>query len=666
MRDSRGGFERPRLLLLEFVTRERWVFDSRFFPFYKGCAEEMGFEARWLCFGSHPITAKTDARGIAQHMHLDAKDLEQLASHVVDLAPTHVITSHALSAPALSIVHRGMADASVVCTHDPTVLTGYETGEGQAMGGPEGATRTDPILRWLGLWEAGREHGGKYLVDEFRPSYDAIMVNADARAFRPRIILMGGIACDHHGRLSDHPTYGTLDLRSARHGFGCAFCTWYRGPNSDLHINPVSVAESQLRRILESARPGGRNCDIFDVFDIRLFRRLAEFVDMVTSLGLPPSTFCFEPRADRVIEMADRLPTALTRFEAAGHKLCLYRMGLENLSEEENERLYNKQVSMEEADEATKLLQSLKEAHAEAFEYDPTFGYITCSPWTTLEMLEDGVKRAIARGFDPRGVWLYTPLLLFDGAPILLLARQQEGILCDTWEDVAMLYQPSANQIPTETLRPWRFRDRRTALAFGLIVRFCAAALRGKYDDGVFAKDARYQWLLTRQDPCGPLDRPDVFALRVFEALRGASPTADADAVLRDALDRYARARASLGESEDPGPEQASPFTRWSLHVLGQASAVLVRQTGYAVHEVGPTEEGAWAEVRRGDDVMRLFVGRSKPGAEGFRVGYHVTLSHHRDTPASTSERRAAMVLLHSVLERAAARAAKRSKSVSR
>ena len=40
-------------------------------------------------------------------------------------------------------------------------------------------------------------------------------------------------------------------------------------------------------------------------------------------------------------------------------------------------------------------------------------------------MFETGIERAIERAFEPMGVWLYTPILVYRGSPITKLAESK-------------------------------------------------------------------------------------------------------------------------------------------------------------------------------------------------------------------------------------------------
>ncbi len=572
-----------RLLLLEFVTHERWVFESRLYPLFKGAFEELGGEARWLCFGAEISVLKVGPQEVRQRIDLGEEDLATLSRHFSELEPTHVIMSHSVSEAVLEVLRSGQnapALASVSDHRAPEGVEGVwlpETVEAQSpeqlrmsesdqrihekLGGSLfnwSQSRTDWLLTWMGETEESTPHFGKYLLGTFAPTYDAIMANAQATTHAPHLLIAGGVTCDHFRPVGTNPHFDGIDLSGCDHDHGCSYCTWYRGPTSDLHEDPVAVAEMQLRRVVETVAKEGRHCGFVDILDIRLFSQIERFTEMVLSIDLPPTTFCFEPRIDRLVQVADSLRRALPKLGERGHRIYLFRMGAENLIEEENE-LFNKFVTLKQIDEGSLFLKEFSEAFPDSFECDPTWGYITCSPWTTLDMLETGIERAIERGFEPMGVWLYTPVLFYRGSPMTKLAESQGDILLPSFEDLSLLYEAAVNNVSIDTFLPWRFRDERTGAAFALHVRFCAAAMRDKYPDSIFDGDALYDQIRGWEQDHLPFDRPDLFALEAVRAVRASKPPWDFSALAQEALGPYReKVEAALAQErmEQTGRQQ--------------------------------------------------------------------------------------------------------------
>lgn len=582
---------KPALLLIEFVTTERWVFPSRLFPYIKGCAEELGLDARWLCFGADIWTEKTSASSFSQYMPLDEMETEVLRRHINELRPTHIAISHMVSPAVLDLLTGGERPVSLLHLGDVASLTPGDlwelfspTGPGASndeRGKPElfdyyshelhrGMSRTDWIVNWLGRADqGGKRLQGRYLVGSVTPSYDAVMANERAKSYRPHLLIIGGLACDYRSPVGKNRFFEGIDLKGCDQDFGCAYCSWYRGPSSDLKLDPVEAACAQLRRVLETAGLDGRYTGHVDLLDVRILRHLERFTQAILELGMPPTRFYFEPRADRVLEILPILEKVLPRLASAGHSICFFRMGAENLVEEENER-FNKGITLEIIDGTMGPLARLARQYPGTLDYDPTWGYITCSPWTTLESFELGVTRAMEREFEPLGVWLYTPLILGAGSPITRLARKEGGILCEQWEDIAWLYEAAANSMSVSLLLPWRFKDARMTVAFSLTVRFCAAGLRSKYPDTIFQDDVLYGQLLAFTALEDRYERPDVFALQVIDVVRKRTPPFDWAGILDKALRRYLAEISSRPElSREPTQvhHDASPTAASTVRV---------------------------------------------------------------------------------------------------
>lgn len=588
-----------RLLLLEFVTHERWIYNSRAYPFINGCAEASGFSTRWLCFGAEIWTDKLEGLDFVQYVPLTGEDLEVLGRHVDELNPTHIIVSHSVSPMVRERLQQGQS-VSILSMDDTPTFPGEETlmtlvtRELAERAGTEESLnerrrsglraehghaiqRNGWLLGWLGNRKTNDPRTGQYIVDSWTPSYGAIMANSLATKYQPHLLLLGGIACDYRRKVKENELYKNLDLTRCDQDFGCACCTWFRGAASDLARDPLDLARMQIERVLETAGSKGRNQGIFDLLDVRLFRLIDRFADMVLSLPLPPSQFFFEPRADRVLEVGHKLERVLPRLKEAGHSIGLFRMGAENLVEEEN-LLLNKNISLEQIDAAQRLLERIKNAYPDHFQYDPTWGYITCSPWTTLEMFELGIQRCQERDFDPTGVWLYTPLLLYRGSPVTELATHDGGIIVDEWDDISYLYEPAVNNVSVSSFLPWRFRDDRMSVAFALSVRFSAAALRDRYPDTILQDDELYQRLVSNREIDGLFDRPDEFTMKVITLLKGMSPPYDRMAILDEAVDQYIKRTVPSLEGQTQGGdgiaqhvEPADPVRQQKLEYLLKA-----------------------------------------------------------------------------------------------
>jgi hypothetical protein len=692
MAESRS--RRRRILLVEFVTHERWVFDSRAFPFVKGLAESLGDEVRWLCFGAALAIRKASPDAVEMFMRIAPDDVATLARHLEELQPTHVMLSHNVAPDALAVLMRSRDRASLLSTSDHPCPAGVTSLRAWAATAPNvvaepatdlertlsragdrnwSLTRTDWLLRWLGLTPQSSPLFGRYLVGTIPPDYGAVMANEAALRFKPHLLVLGGTTCDHRRPVSANPHYAGVDLSGCKQPDGCAFCTWYRGPMSDLAPDPVTLAEAQLRRVLETTGGRGRCCGTFDLLDVRVFARIDRFMKRVSTLGLPPSTFYFEPRVDRALQQADRLDRALRTAASAGHSIFIYRMGAESLVDAENAR-FNKSLSLKRLDAGMKRLAELAETHSGSFDFDRSLGYITCTPWTTLDMLAQTVDRAIERGLDPKGIWLYTPLQLYHGAPITKLA-EHDGLLTPRFEDLSMLYEPAVNNASFTSFLPWRFRDERVRAAFTLMVRFTAAALREVYPDDVFAGDPLFARLLAEAAEPGLLARPDLFAREAIAAVRGAAPPVDGQAVLASALSRYRTVLATVtpratdgGDGADPdrGPDERSANARTERLRAALASTGIRRATAFRGIRVDtvrsvPDDAGMVEACIRldGRKYALYFADDAAARPFFFRTPHHKVTFGQETTPRSASDVRRLRLFVEA-LDAAASRRVRR------
>jgi hypothetical protein len=551
---------KPRILLLELATPGSWIFPARWFPFVAGFAERSGWEWRWLCFGAEHRMTPHPTRGVEFAIAFPEADLATLREEVARLRPTHVLANE----PVCGEIRQALAWAGGA----PDLRVWPDVPEAPWVQAPATATpdarweaeregrqaRTDWLLAWAG--EGSATPGARaWLVEAAPPRYDALMANPQARVNRPHLTVMGGFSCDYRARLADNPLYAGLDLTGCGRDAGCAFCTAYTGPTSDPHADPVELALAQLKAIRDTSSRDGRDCGLYDLYDIRLFGRLEAFFDGVLALGLSPAVFSFSPRADRFLAAQAALERVLPRLAGSGHVLRVARMGAESLVDAENARL-NKGLIRAQLDAAAALWLRLRREFPASFEHDGTWAWITVTPWTTLEALLELAEAAVERACPPSNGWPFTPVELRRGSPIHALAAR-DGLLTERFEDPALYYEATLGAIDTASMAPWRFLDPRAALGFGLMVRAWAAATREEHSDQVLADDPTHQWLVAELARRGlRVTRPEWLVREVLAGLLADGAQPDPRQVLAQALNRVTelQARAPL-----PDPAQAAP-----------------------------------------------------------------------------------------------------------
>ncbi|MBM4387771.1 MAG: hypothetical protein FJ088_08535, partial [Deltaproteobacteria bacterium] len=516
------------------------------------------------------------------------------------------------------------------------------------------------FLYWIGENRRTTPNYDKYIAGTFKPSYDAVMGNAGAAGYKPPVIIFGGISCDHIGKVGDNPLYKGIGLEGCTQDYGCSFCTMFRGQVSDVSADPLTAAEEQLRRSVETSGSNGRFSGIYNVYDIRLFRQIDRFFEMIFRIGLPPAVFCFEPRIELFLETAGMVASLLPAIEKSGHVLSISGMGAENLVYEEN-LIFNKDVGIGQIDRTSGYLKEFSERYPGTFRCNISFSYITCSPWTTLEMLETGTSRGIERNFDPLGDWLYSPLLLFHGAPVTRLAENEDNIILKRHEELSLLYKPVVNEIDIGSFVPWRFKDGRTDAAFSLIVRFCAAALRNAYPDLIFHGDGLYTRILDYGASGGSFERPDLFAVKTIAAVKEAIPPYDREKILRSSLDSYA---ASVTPAGKKNSRKKRVLTHMETESRAQKMDYLIKavieNSGKYFKDVAAIdlkesyeESVIHLEIAVGGSNYRLFLLDPSGIDECLFRSEHFAVCSARETPIKSDNVRKKIVSLVRVFDRA-------------
>jgi len=554
-----------RLLLLEFVAasplRNEW---ADFFPFYKGFAESGGIAARWLCVGARFEGLKKSPTEVWNKPVLGRSDKDELARRLAEWAPTHILINEALSPELLRLLKTAVPRGEFLVSAEDDrqsragkrtacdLIAEHEGWSKEASGGKSISQRDIPILRffqtdWLSQWLGLPRREDRYFVGAVEPIYDAVMMNPQARECGPFLAILGGVSCDYRADLSRNPLYRGVDLSACDRRKGCAFCSSTHPAMSSMQTDPIELARTQFAAVIRTAAAQGRNCGRFNMRDIRIFRRIAEFFEMIMGLDLPASNFFFAPRIDDFLRAGADIERLLPQLEKYGHRLNLFRMGIEHFSPRENAR-FNKGVTAQQIDQGLELADRLKAAYPACFDYAQPLGYIAFTPWTTLEDIEITINEGISRGFSPNAPWLYSALELHKEAPITALALHEGGIVCRRYDDVAMTYGMMADFRSRPGLLPWRFKDCHAAVACGIIVRVCAVSLRGVMPDAVFSGDALYAWLKEFVDGHG-LDtkRPDLFAAELVHLMKTTLPPWKKKELIRETFDRLERRCADAG-----------------------------------------------------------------------------------------------------------------------
>lgn len=671
------------LLLLEFITPDGWVYASRHFPFIVGMAGIPGMRCSWVTYGTNLAVVRGEEGSLSHVATLTPADLEDLKGHLERTRPTHIVTSHDVDLPIAALLRQAAPKKLLVAptelAHRPEEACELFLGQPLHLV-PEyrRALRIATAMNRLG-WVArfldfdpplDAERGNLFLSEAAEFRLDTVRPgNKAALAYRPPLTILGGTTCDYVADMADNPFLADLEFGQCDSQYGCAFCSGGVDISGSLENHPLVAAMRQIQE-LTHPRYATRLFGILDLTDVRLFDHLPELVARMVDLSVPPCTLRFEVRADRVLKNLLAIQKVLPMMAKEGYKLYLKRMGAESLSAAENERL-NKGLTLEQLDQTMQVASHLANQYPGAFDFDRTWAYITCTPWTKLEEYEEAVKAAMQRSFDPLGVWLYTPLLLRPGTAATQRARRDQLITAD-WEDSAPLYEPWVNQGLKDCGQPWRFRDDRMKPVFGLTVRFCAAALVGRQSDDVFADDRWYRQLQTAGGAQEFFVRPDLFSMAVIRAVQALGASRDWSELMDHALASYRKELASqlptsaaAAGAETPGrvqrlkylleaviqrfPAKFSLFTVESVNPLvlpnsGESSAAPSGSTGKAGFriELGIEEQTCLFDVLPLQDGQRSFV-----------RAIHFAVSHPQELPPEARRHSERLRQLFLILDRA-------------
>ncbi len=441
-----------RLALLEVINTDRYsIYRSENFPWYQALVRAKGDVAQRFFLGLdyHPIVALED-RFI---FGVEGADADKLIQSLVSFAPTHVILNERLAAPLWKEIRESLPNTS------------FEMMD-------EAGQKAMLIPDWLGI-TLPEGTVPAILDDVIVPDYSGEPVNDLAKTIRPFLPLLVGPPCAHMLPLASNSFFGSIDFSDFKSPWGCSFCSGHRALEFLHKRDPVELALEQIHSAARTANP-----EVNDLAFLvrgtnllprlhRLFSRLREETQSAPNPGsqatlpaeLRPVELFLSNRLDELLAAAPLLEQALTLAQQDGHKVHLWNMGIENLSEVENHR-FNKGLSLATIREGVRVLFDLQARFPRAFHFDG-FGFILYTPWTTFEDLRTNVRLFRELGLPHGEHALGTVLQLLPGRAITRLA-EADGLTCgqfgDWPADSGCVTSWDAKEIP------WKFRDPRVGL----------------------------------------------------------------------------------------------------------------------------------------------------------------------------------------------------------
>ncbi len=666
----------PRLLLVEFLSADRYSqYRSELYPFVQGWARAEGLAVRWLAFGYDPTTLPTNR----YRMVLDPADTDRLTTAVRETRPTHVLLNEELDTPLQAAFDQALAAAG-----QPR-WTVYGLGDE-----PRSFERRRTLAAWLGL--APPEPPDEvtdptWLVDVTRPDYACELANDAARRIHPFVQVQGGPGCVYRRSLARNPAFADVDLSAAHRTGGCSFCGVGADTRYPYATRPVELALVQIRAALATCPP--ERCVVdgrvqFALAGAAAFMGIRPLLEAILTERLPPLELHLSCRIDELLRKAPAIEALLPALAAAGHRLAVANMGVENFSPAENERL-NKGVAEADVAAVVALVGDWERRFPTAFRFWETggFGFILFTPWTRTEDLRLNLRVAERLGLHPDSFFFVSRLQLMPGRPITLLARR-DGLVVPP-ERAAELAGFDSGCILSahEHELPWRFRHPEVAPVYGFYLRLRQVSARGiapdvRPDDpdlrriralrARLPKEERSPWrllpaVLDLADAHPDLRHVSDLLDRLEERLAPLLAPADAAAAgaLAAAIEREER------EATAPAPEQRESAAdrerrAWLAARLAETLALLAGHPkrllqGFVPGAVAERATGeGWGELRadlvRGETRIGLRILPRAVAPRGFVTTERFTLMHDEDTPVETEEKRRLLDVVARGLER--------------
>jgi hypothetical protein len=171
-----------------------------------------------------------------------------------------------------------------------------------------------------------------------------------------------------------------------------------------------------------------------------------------------------ETRADWLLGAMPVMERALQTAGRFGHRILLFLVGIESLSQRELD-LYNKGVTVEENERAIHECRRLRRKYPKAWSDTPAaFGFVLWNPWTELSDITLNLAAIERTGLGEfRGQIARSKLRLYPDTALHYKALH-EGLVIDRFAYDAM---DSARRYGYEAEVPWRFKHDATDRAYG-------------------------------------------------------------------------------------------------------------------------------------------------------------------------------------------------------
>ncbi len=441
----------PRLLLLEFLNVDRYSqYRSELFPFVRARAEALGVQVEWIAVGFSRETLPTSPFLMALPEDVGASVISAIAR----VRPTHILLNEELDATLSAELSAVAADA--------------RRGVYGLSGGPL-FHRVGDVDEWLGL-ERPSTAEQQLILDAVTPSWRCTLLGDLAATVLPFVQVQGGPICVYARPLSHNGSFDGVDLSRAQSAVGCSFCGDASERGYPYETPPVALALRQIRAAIATCPPdrGGR---AFAIGGAPIFLRLRELVETLLDEGLSDLELHVSCRIDELCRKARDLDVLLPRMAVRGISLHVANMGVENFSQEENER-FNKGISAGDVEEVVGHIARWERDWPRTFHFSDCggFGFILFTPWTELRDIRVNLSYAERLGLSP-DLLIRSRVQLMPGRALTFLA-ERDGLLVPSDDEVALEgFNSGCIMSADEAEIPWRFRSPIVACLYAVLAR---------------------------------------------------------------------------------------------------------------------------------------------------------------------------------------------------
>jgi len=287
-----------------------------------------------------------------------------------------------------------------------------------------------------------------------------IGVGREQRPDRPAVV-HGSAGCAYGQSVLENPHFQGVPFPSEKVVLrGCSFCATGgipRRPSGEVLASVLAQLDNLIDHAPETAR--------IQLNDQNPFPYLVQFIERLGERAAQPMEVLIETRADWFLGSMAVMERALQTAERHGHRILLFLVGLESLSQKELD-LYNKGVTVEQNERTVLECRRLRRRYPKSYSDTPAaFGFILYNPWTELTDITLNLDTAERIGLlEFRGQLTRAKLRLYPDTALFYKAKH-EGLLAERFPYEAM---DSARRYGYEAEVPWRFQHAATDRAYGI------------------------------------------------------------------------------------------------------------------------------------------------------------------------------------------------------